>query len=171
MASFNFNANQVPDGPDMAPIPPADYAAQIVDSGLDKKDTGTEQIKIVFKLTGGQFDGRQLSQWYTVRCNNQQAVDIGMRQLKGVCEAVGMPGFRDTSELHGKPLLLKVGDRKNEKDGKTYSDVKGCKPLTGAPAPRPAQAAVAPAYAAPAQEAPAPQNMAAPTRAPKPWER
>lgn len=166
MASFSFNANQVPDGPDMSPITPGDYAAMIVDSGLDRKENGTEQIKITFKMTGGPFDGRQLSQWYTVRCQNQQAVDIGMRQLKIVCESVGMPGFRDTQELHGKPLLLKVGERKNEPAGKVYADVKGCKPLVGtsrpvapvqapvAAAPQPAANTAVPTFTPPAKAAP-----------------
>jgi hypothetical protein len=165
MASFQFNAAAVDGSADFTPIPQGEYQATIVDSGLDKNDKGTEQIKLVYRIAGGPFDGRQLSQWYTVRCNTQAAVDIGMRQLKGVCEAIALPGFRDTTELHGRGLIIKVGERKN--GDKTYADVKGVAAAGGQRGAHTAQPA-APAAAPAATKAAAP---AAPAAGRKPWEK
>jgi len=166
MASFDFNAAAVEGSADFSPIPHGDYPATIVDSGLDVKDNGTEQIKLVYRINSGPFDGRQLSQWYTVRCNTQAAVDIGLRQLKGVCEAVSMPGFRDTTELHGRNLVIKVGERKN--GDKTYADVKGVAASGG-------QRVAPPAHqAAPVQQSAAPAAQAAsavPAAGRKPWDK
>lgn len=167
MASFNFNSSAVSGDTDFTPVTPGEYQASIVDSGLDKKDNGTEQLKLVYKINGGQFDGRQLSQWYTVACANQVGVDIGMRQLKGVCEALGVPGFRDTQELHGKSLVIKVGVRKN--GDKDYADVKGVAAAGGQRSAPPVHQATAPA-----QKAAAPADAsakAAPAAGRKPWDR
>jgi hypothetical protein len=175
MAQYGFNAANVPDGPDMGQIPAGEYPVQIVDSGLDRNEKGTEQLRLVFKICGGQFDGRQISQWYTVKCANQTAVDIGLRQLKGVCEAVGVAGFRDTCELHGRSLLGKIGEKKSA-DGKVYADLKSTKPLGGGAAPaagRESGQAVGPSggQAVAVGMSPAPATAAGPVgRAKKPWE-
>lgn len=155
---YNFNANEVQGDPKFEKIPAGAYPATIVDTGLDAKSSGTEQIKIKYKIGEGAAYGREVTEWYTVKCANQTATDIGMRQLKGVCEAVGMAGFRDTTELHGRELVihLKYKEASDEFPKVSRTSAKGG--VAPAAAPRPA-----------APSAPAP--AAAPAAARKPWQK
>jgi hypothetical protein len=156
MAQMNFNANQVEgDVKDFSPLPPGKYPAVIVKTELGRpNENGTEQLRVEWEVTDGAHKGRHISNWITVACKTQTAVDIGMRQLKNVCEAVGMAGFTDTDELCGRAHIIDVGTRKRT-DGTTDSEVKKCHPA-GAATAAPAAAQGAPAAAAQSKQAPAP---------------
>ncbi len=45
---------------------------------------------------------------YNLKHTNPKVQAIGQKQLKRLCEAVGVDKFKDTHELHGKPFLMTV---------------------------------------------------------------
>jgi hypothetical protein len=88
-----------------------------------------------------------------VRHTNQQAESIAQQQLRELCESIGLARFRDTTELHNKPMQIKVKVRKDETGQyEDQNEVNGFKPAAGGAAP---MAAAAPRPAAPAANAPA----------------
>lgn len=175
MAQMSFNANAVTgDVANFDNLPPGKYNAVIVKTELEKpNERGTEQLRIEWEVTDGPCEKRHISTWVTVACTTEkgpQAVDIGMRFLKNVCEAVGMAGFTDTDELCGRRHVIDVGTRKKQ-DSTTTSEVKRCYPA-GQPAQQvtsPQQPAQATAFV-PAQPVPSsPPVYTPPAAAKPPW--
>ena len=53
------------------------------------------------------------------------AVRIGRGELSAVCRAVGVMEPNDSSELHDRPLIVKVGRRISKYDGDVENVIKG----------------------------------------------
>jgi len=157
MPGFTFNCNEAPEPQDFSPLEPGEYPAMIIDSGIDEKKNGTEQVWLQYEVIDGASKGRKIRHWYTVKCANEQAVEIGLRQLRNVCESMGLAGITQTEELHDKPLVIVVGFRKDDKE---RNEVKNVKPFGSVP----------PA-AEPAAQSPQSEPAARPKSAgKKPWE-
>lgn len=172
MAHMSFNANQVDgDVKDFSPLPTGKYSAVIVKTEMGRpNENGTEQLRVEWEVTDGTHKGRHTSNWITVACKTQTAVDIGMRFLKNICEAVGMAGFTDTDELCGRGHIIDVGTRK-KLDGSADSEVKRCYPVgTAAAAPQAAPATPATVPTTPGPAA-APAAAQAPAAGRPPWMR
>ena len=162
MATLNFNCNDAPKMDDFSPIPDGKYNAVIIESDLvGPNEKGTVQLKLVWKITSGQYEGRQVTAYFTYKCANATAEEIGHRQIGNVGEAVGVPYIGDTEELHGREHIISVGTAKPNTNGKVYNEIKRCYPLGGAaaavatPTPSAAPATVAAAAAVPQPAAPA----------------
>ena len=186
MAQMQFNANQVEgDVRDFTLIPKGKYPSVVIKTDLGRpNEKGTEQLQVTWEITDGPHKGRQVTNWITVACpSSSEARDIGLRQLKNLCEACGMAGFTDTDELCGRAHVIDVGERKDNRDAtKVFNEVKRCYPSGCAAAtPSAAQAgAAASSTVATAATRPTPQTPtqpaggATPTAAPAtppPWMR
>ena len=81
---------------------------------------------------------------------NQIAVDIAQRTLSAICHATGVMTPQHSSELHDKPLVVKVavkaadGQYSASNEIKGYSSAKTNGAATAAPAAAPAAAAAPP---------------------------
>ena len=178
MAQLNFNANDVPgDNKDFSLIPKGKYTAVIIATKMENpNEKGTQQLHVTWEITEGQHAKRQVSNWITVFCpSNSEAQDIGRRQLKNICESVGLASFSDTDELCGRAHIIDVGEKKDNRDAsKVYNEVKRCYPTGAATAPTAPQEGVptsAPAHTPtpqPAQPAQATVTPAASAKRP-PW--
>lgn len=131
MAQMRFNANTVEgDVKDFERLPKGKYTAVITKTEMCKpNDKGTEQLRLVWEVVEGPCEKRQVSNWVTVACANREAVDIGMRFLKNVCEATALSGFTDTDELCGRVHVIDVGERKKDGKDEVFSEVKRCYPV------------------------------------------
>ena len=132
----------------MAPadvLPAGDYPVILVETDLAKKDSGAVQFEFCVQITEGQYQNRRVydSQNYTKK--DGSANSIGRSQLSQLCRCVGVMNPRDTSELHHKRLIAKVGVKSDPEYG-PKNVVKGFKPYQVA-APQPA-ASSAPAGSA-----------------------
>ena len=130
----NFDPDKVED-PEFESLPAGDYVAVLesCEAKTTKAGNGT-YWRFCFQVVDGKFKGRKV--WCNInRTNpNKQAVDIGDRQLKRLIKAAGVAGrVRDTDQLRGKPLTIKVKCR--EYQGDIYNDVSAFKPLNGKPKP------------------------------------
>lgn len=129
MTLFNFNCNEAPEPESFEPFT-TEAPMQITESEVGSpNEKGTVQLMLKFQVLDGVFKGRTIMDWFTVKCANQKATDIGMRQLRMICEAVGLTGFTQTEELHNKPMIgrTKIVDN--------YTKIKSVKPIGQAAAP------------------------------------
>ena len=76
--------------------------------------------------------GRLLWDNITIENPNQKAVEIGLRQYRRLHEALGLESTTRTEELHSKPVVLRVGLDRNDKE---RNNIKGYKAYGATPPP------------------------------------
>lgn len=170
MAQFQFDTGSVEKRESNYELLPAGwYPAQAVESEIVPLKSGNgSALKITFEVLADVYRGRKLWVRLNVRHSNPQAEHIAQQQLRELCDSIGLARFNDTSELHYKPVQVKVKIRKD--DTGQYEDqneVAGFKPAgigaagAGAPVGRPMPPApsAGPAPTAPSGGAPTPPWM------------
>lgn len=152
----NFNANDYEN--EYQPIPAGEYPAIITDSEMKDSQKGGQYLKLTVELIDGQYKGRKVFANLNLRNANPEAEKIAKISLGDICRAVGVLHPRESSELHGKPLAVKLSVRPETADFPASNDVKAWKPLAGNP---------------PVEEKPINLPLVSPstTSSKKPWER
>lgn len=131
----DFNADDFHD--DFQPIPAGRYTAVIVKSDtMATKDGAGSYIKLEVDIVDGQYKGRKLFTNLNLVNKNEMAVKIAKTELANICRAVGVLHPKDSSELHGKPVSIKVSIRPESDAFPASNDIKGWYPLN-AEAPKP----------------------------------
>lgn len=154
MATLNFDASTVEPAKSFAPIPAGVYPAQIVESEIKPLKSGNgEALSLQFEILGNQFAGRRVFANLNIHHTNRDAERIAQEQLSAICHAVAVTRLQDSSQLHGKPMNIRVKIRKQE-GYEDRNEISGYEALPGGAAPAPAQQ--------PAAQGNAPR---------KPWER
>ena len=126
----------------------------------DTKKGDGKYLLLTYEVIEGDFKGRKIFETLNLVNSNQTAVEIAQRALSAVCRATGVLHPKDSSELHGKPLVISVGIRagsngfedKNVIKGYSRVDGKELKDVTDANAPVKGAAAPAPAKLKPWQK-------------------
>lgn len=156
MATLNFNAQAVaPAQNNFQPIPAGVYPAQVIESELRPLKSGNgEALALQFEILGDKFAGRRVFANLNIHHTNPEAQRIAQEQLSAICHAVGVMQLQDSSQLHNKPLNIRVKIRKQE-GYEDRNEVSGYEAIPNG---------AAPVAAAPNQYA----GAAAPR---KPWER
>lgn len=181
MADLSNYENEVENAKPMTsydPIPAGTYTAVITESEIKDTSNNTgQQLALRWQIIEGEHEGRFVFDRITLKNQNPQAVEIGMRQLKSIALAVGHAGrLGDSAELHGQPCLIKVKvapPRTDTKTGKTYdtsNEIKGYDPLDGT-APVATQQAASVASASSRATTTAPARVTPATPVAKPWQR
>ena len=155
MAQFDFDTGSVEKRENTYELLPVGwYTAQVTETEIVPLKSGNGQaLKLTIEVLQDGYRGRKVWARLNVRHTNQVAEQIGQQQLRELCESIGLARFRDTSELHNKPMQIKVKIRKDESGQyEDQNDVNGFKPAAGGAAP---MAAASPRPAAPAANAPA----------------
>ena len=110
-------------GGSMPLIPPGQYPAVIVESGMKPTSNGQGQflwLKVV--ITQGQYQNTEFTERLNIVNQNSQAVEIAFKTLARISEAVGMTQTpQDSVQLHNKPLFIQV----ETEAGKPYTDNAG----------------------------------------------
>jgi len=105
-----FDANDFEDMGSFDPIPKGDYLCKIVETEIKQTEARTgKYIKIKFEVIQGDFSGRFI--WTNINIINPNTitVEIAKKELATLCRVIGKPGtIKDTNELHGIPLIVKV---------------------------------------------------------------
>lgn len=140
MASLNFDATAVAPQQSFSPVPAGVYAAQIVDSDLkDLKSGKGKGLSLTFSLLDDQFANRKIFANLNVQHENPQAQQIAQSQLSALCHAAGVVKLQDSSQLHNKPIRIRVKIR--TQDGyEPKNEISGYEALNGT-APSPAASA------------------------------
>jgi hypothetical protein len=155
----DFDAESIPI-PSYEPIPAGWYAAEIDKAEVRDTKAGTgKYLKLELVVLDEAHEGRRVFTQINLSNPNQQAVEIGQRELAALAMASGVPALRDSAELLQKQIGIKV-KIKTDPGHDPENAVVGYLPLTDA-----APAASKPA-AAKSKPAAAPS-----TPGKRPWER
>lgn len=107
-------------------VPAGWYTAVIAQSATKQTKAGTgSYLSLMFKIFGGDFNGRTV--WINLNLDNPNAiaVEIAERELANICKAVGILAPDEPDELHGIPLRIKVAIRPETSTFPEGNDVKG----------------------------------------------
>lgn len=201
MAQLNFDASQVAPDAGVAEAIPAGWYNVMADESEMKptKDGNGAFLALRFTVLDGQFVNRKVFTRLNLRNANPVAQEIAYKQLSAICHAVGVMQVADSTQLHGRPLKIKVkvraasGDYEASNEISAYKNINeqvegpsaqapaaGGAPWGNAPAAAPAApwapqqpaAAVAPVQQFAPQQ-PAPAQAAPPWQPPaaqQPWQ-
>lgn len=171
----DFDTNSVEPAAGFEALPAGWYPVQISNAEIQDTKSGTgKYLKLELEVIGDHHAGRKVFARMNIVNPNPQAVQIAMRELAAVGQALNLAAITDTAELIGGQLQVKIVV-KAEAGQEPQNEVKGYKPLgeTAAQPPRQQAAAAAPAKAATAAAKPAPAatSAAKPAAGVRPWER
>jgi hypothetical protein len=129
----NFDASTVEPATGFDIIPDGKYSAIIIDSEMKDTKAGTGQyLQLVFEIIGEKFKGRRLWSRLNLVNKNETAVKIAQAELSAICRAVGIMTPRDSSTLHNIPLIIDVGQEKNNQNDTMQNRIFGYLPPSGA---------------------------------------
>lgn len=135
-----FNANEVEPNQPFEVIPAGDYKCVLVASEVKATSDGEGKfLKMELQICAGEFINHKLFDRLNLWNKSEKAVAIARGTLSAICRAVNVLTPKDSSELHNKPLLVRVAVTENEYQGqkRKQNEVKGYKPIGAAPAPQP----------------------------------
>lgn len=143
-----FDASKVePAGQGYEALPAGKYQAVIVHSESKKTKLGDGQyLKLQIQIEGPTHAGRVVFDNLNLMNPSAKAVEIAKGTLSSICRAVNVMSPSNSSELHGKPLTVRIGCR--EYNGQVQNEVKGYGPA------EPSGHMIAEAFAAPAEKKP-----------------
>lgn len=122
-----FDATQVEPAGDRSVLPAGEYLAAIAKSEVKETKNGSGRyINLEFEVMDGPAKGRRFWTMLNLWNANQQTVEIAQRALSSICHAIGKLRVSDTEELHGAPMLVRLGVKTDSYGEK--NDVKGYKP-------------------------------------------
>jgi hypothetical protein len=142
---FSFDTSEIPVSDRSFDLIPAGWYAATV-TGAESRDTksGTgKYLRIEFTLADPA--GRKVWSNYNVKNDNAAAETIGRQQLAEVVRAIGKKTIRDTDELLGCVLSIKVKIRDAANGYEASNEVAAAKAIEGSAPPK----AAAPAKASP----------------------
>lgn len=164
-----FDANNTEPAGTSEPLPSGKYTAVISKSEMVDTRAGDVQLKLTFQIVDGPHKGRNV--WDRLfwvnnekgKAGKDEAVRISKGKLSSICHAIGVMRPSDSSELHGKPLTIIVGEEPRKGSADIIDNViRGCEKA----GPTPKQIA-APGYMDKGAAPEKPANMMQPGEAPK----
>lgn len=101
--------------PELAPE--GRYLLEITDAATGpNKFNGEPQLTVRFVIVGGDYAGKRITQWYSLK-NPGALTVVGI-----ICNSVGLnttSGLVDEAALPGRRIMADVGHYKNPRNGKT----------------------------------------------------
>lgn len=145
--SFDINELPVGNGGNFEPLPAGWYTATISQGEVKKTKAGNgEYIKLRYDITGPSHQGRVVFGNLNIKNANPKAEEIGRQQLGEIMRAIGLSKVKDTDELIGGQLGIKLEVKQDDQYGAS-NEVKGFKSLSGSAAPAASMPSSAPAAA------------------------
>lgn len=138
---LNFNAAEVDPSSSFDPVPAGVYTAEITESEekMNKAGTGT-YLQLTFRITEGDHTGRMIWDRLNLKNDNQDAVAIARANLSAICRAVNELNLEDSSQLHGKPMKIKVKVRPATEQWDASNEISAYMPLGNQPVSAPSTA-------------------------------
>jgi hypothetical protein len=130
LSDLSFDAKAVEPSSGFDLLPPGDYEVAIVSSDTQNTKAGTgKMVNLELQVLVGKFKGRKLFDRLNLWNPSAKAVEIARGTLSAICRAVGVLTPNDTSDLHNRPLVVKVVITKDPQYG-DKNEVKAYKPRT-----------------------------------------
>lgn len=117
------------------PLPAGWYAAKITEVEIKETKAGNGQyIRVKYDITGPSHQGRAVYGNLNIKNPNPKAEEIGRQQLAELITSIGLTKVRDTDQLIGGELQIKLKVRQSEEYGDS-NDVAGFKAISGSAPP------------------------------------
>lgn len=133
-----FDANEVPPTESRDVLPAGDYEAVIVESEMKPtKDGSGKRLALTLQVLSGQYQNRKVFDNLNLVNNgpNKQTTEkIAKGTLSAICRAVNVLTPGDSSELHNKPLRIKVVVKAADGNYSARNEIKGYMPRSSGPA-------------------------------------
>ena len=114
MAEFSFDPYRHVAGAAMEPLPDGKYTMSITDSERRTPRSGDgEYIQLALRVMSGQFEGRVIFHRLHVVTANATTRRIAEAELASICRAAGINKLNDTAQLHGIPIIVTLGHRRD----------------------------------------------------------
>lgn len=118
------------------PLPAGWYSVSIAGADLKATKAGNGQyIAVRYDVTGPTHQGRVVFGNLNIKNPNATAEQIGRQQLGELMRAIGLESVKDTDQLIGGDLQVKLKVTKSEEYG-DGNDVTGFKALEGSAPPK-----------------------------------
>jgi hypothetical protein len=131
MADLTGFDAQAPENQNSRCLPKGEYRCVMVNSERKATNDGTgHYLNCEFAILDGEYQNQKifckLNVW--LHPSKEKAIKIAKGQLSELCRSVGVLTPKDTSELHGKPVIVKVTIRTSDDYGDQNNVVgfKGC---------------------------------------------
>jgi len=137
----NFDVDQHEEVGSFENIPKGEYPAIATNSEMKlTKNRDGEYLQFTIEIIDGPYKGRIIWDRLNLKNKNDTAVKIANRTLASICRAVGVPRPKDSIELHGKPLMIKVDtEERNDRPGEVKNIIVGYSKINGQVLSAPAQ--------------------------------
>jgi hypothetical protein len=90
-------------------LPAGEYKAIITESDYINNKKGTGMIlKLTYKIIDGPLKERIVFENLSLEHQNEKTRVIAKSSLNAIMVAVGIPKLTDSSQLHNKPMLIKI---------------------------------------------------------------
>lgn len=111
------------------PLPDGMYVVMVAKSDIrQSKSSDGKYAAMEYEVVEGEYKGRKVFENLNLWNSNSTAVSIAKAALGNLQLACRLPKISDTSELHGIPFVLKVGQKKDKDTGEIRQTVKGYLP-------------------------------------------
>jgi hypothetical protein len=138
------------------PLPPGPYTLTIIESDAEHLDAAEgRRVNVTFEVQTGPHAGRKgwarfdidrVSRWTDRQTGEPKEGQIGLRQYKALCIALGLERApRDTTEMHG--ILFQASAKVKQLDRGPVNEWDGYRPVQNGRQPTPAPAQRQPAQA------------------------
>ena len=107
---FYFDPEQQ-EGSQVEPFPAGDYTAEIIDAVISQpKSLDGHMLSLTWKISDGDYEGRQIWQRLCYQHSNPTTQDIARRFLKDLCRALNInQQITDPEVFKFKPARVRVG--------------------------------------------------------------
>ncbi len=131
-----FNSEEHEPMTNFTPIPEGWYKLEIVKSEVVATKAGTgKRLNMQAKVVDDEkYEGRIIFIGLNIQNPSKMAVEISMRELRSLCDAVELPSVEDSVDLHDIPFMGKAVIEKSEGYAdknviKKYAKLEGFKEL------------------------------------------
>ena len=98
----------------MEPLPDATYTMTVIDSERRTPRSGDgEYIQLALRVMSGKYEGRVIFHRLHVVTTNATTRRIAEAELASICRAARVNRLNDTAELHGIPIIVTIGTRRD----------------------------------------------------------
>lgn len=145
--TFDVNELPVGNGGNFEPLPAGWYTCTISQAELKAtKANNGQYIKLRYDITGPSHQGRVVFGNLNIKNANPKAEEIGRQQLGEIMRAIGLFKVKDTDELIGGQIGIKLEIKQDAQYGAS-NEVKGFKSVSGSVAPAASMPTTVPAAA------------------------
>ncbi len=97
------------------PLPAGEYLCVISDiAPTATKDGKSQYLKVELEVIEDDYKGRKVFSNLNLWHSNPQVVEIAKKELNSIIAACGVKNPKDSSQLQGIPIVVKLTQKKNE---------------------------------------------------------